>query len=135
MTHTVFTVTDEMKIYTKSDCEEQTNEMLLYSGKKSGYAFCQKAEEPSFKRYEDIFSFHLNQAQRAVLWGNGKFLSGKEYGGEYEKLMINRINQYCITPIVPIYFNDMEYMLPELTASTWCNELTHYEGGESEEEM
>lgn len=52
----------------------------------------------------------------------------KEYGGEYEKLMINRINQYCITPIVPIYFNDMEYMLPELTASTWCNELTHYEG-------
>ena len=60
--------------------------------------------------------------------GKWKVLIWKEYGGEYEKLMINRINQYCITPIVPIYFNDMEYMLPELTASTWCNELTHYEG-------
>lgn len=40
--HTVFTVTDEMKIYTKSDCEEQTNEMLLYSGKKAAMHFARK---------------------------------------------------------------------------------------------
>ena len=126
--HTVFTVTDEMKIYTKSDCEEQTNEMLLYSGKKSGYAFCQKAEEPRSRGTKIFFSFHLNQAQKEQCFGEMESSYLKEYGGEYEKLMINRINQYCITPIVPIYFNDMEYMLPELTASTWCNELTYYEG-------
>lgn len=122
--HTVFTVTDEMKIYTKSDCEEQTNEMLLYSGKKSGYAFCQQAETPRVQGTKISFKFHLNKAQKSQFFGEMEESYLKEYENEYEKLIINHIEKFCKTPIVPVYFNEDEYILPALTMSTWVNELT-----------
>lgn len=124
--HTVFTVTDEMKIYTKSEHEEQTNEMVLYSGKKNGYAFCQKSEKLRSRGTRIAFTFHLTQAQKAQCFGEMPDSYLKEYRSEYEKLVINYIEKYCRTPIVPVCFNDAEYRLPALTASTWCNELSNH---------
>lgn len=121
--HTVFTVTDEMKIYTKSEHEGQANEMLLYSGKKDGYAFCQKSEKTRSRGTRITFTFHLTPAQKAQCFGTMPDSYLKEYRSEYEKLVINHIERYCKTPIVPVYFNDEEYRLPALTTSTWCNEL------------
>ena len=129
--HTVFTVTDEMKIYTKSDQEEQTNEMMLYSGKKSGYAFCQSAEEERARGTKISFSFQLNHAQKEQCFGKTDSSYLSEYESEYEAMAIDHIKEYCRTPIVPISFNE-ERILDGLVSSKECNELKYFNGGEVE---
>lgn len=125
--HTVFTVTDEMKIYTKSDQEEQTNEMILYSGKKSGYAFCQSAETERARGTKISFTFRLSEAQKAQCFTQTEDSYLNAYDSEYENIAINHINEYCKTPIVPICFNG-ERLLDELVSSGWCNELKNFNG-------
>lgn len=116
--HTVFTVTDEMKIYTKSDQEEQTNEILLYSGKKSGYAFCQKAEQERARGTTVSFTFHLNEAQKAQCFTESKEDSYlRESGTEYEQIVMEHIREYCSTPMVPIYFNEKFIIVQALVSS------------------
>lgn len=129
--HTVFTVTDEMKIYTKSDQEEQTNEMIVYSGKKSGYAFCQSAEEKRARGTKISFSFRLNDAQKEQCFGKPDSSYLSEYESEYEEMAIDHIKEYCSTPIVPIFFNEKR-LLDELVSSKECNELKYFNGGETE---
>ena len=129
--HTVFTVTDEMKIYTKSDQEEQTNEMMLYSGKKSGYAFCQSAEEERARGTKISFSFQLNDAQKEQCFRKTDSSYLSEYESEYEVVAIDHIKEYCRTPIVPISFNE-ERILDGLVSSKECNELKYFNGGEVE---
>lgn len=122
--HTVFTVTDEMEIYTKSDAERHANTMILYSGKKSGYAFCQKADEERARGTSISFTFRLTDAQKAQCFGEQTNLYLREYDDEYEDLVRQYIQEYCETPIVPIFLNGGQPVALSLTGSTWCEELT-----------
>lgn len=121
--HTVFTVTDEMKIYTKSDQEVQTNEMILCSGKKSGYAFCQSADESRPRGTKIMFKFHLNSEQKQQCFEEINYSYLKDYGSEYEKIVAKKIEEYCKTPLFPIEFNNTK-ILSSLTESEKCIELT-----------
>lgn len=105
--HTVFSVTDQMKILTKSNSETFANEITLYSGKSGGYVFCKKNEKMVKRGSIFSFSFYLTEQQEKRYLGiddGTDFLCDTE--NELEKIMTHELKRWCYTPIVPICVNN-----------------------------
>lgn len=121
--HTVFSVTDQMQIITKSEKENLANEITLCSGKKDGYAFCQKIEKNVERGSCFSFSFELTEEQEKQFFeesGENTFLQNIE--NELENTIISEIKAWCMTPLFPIYVNN-ELVVPELVESISFQEL------------
>ncbi len=120
--HTVFSVTDQMKIFTKSEREAWANEITLHSGKKDGYVFCQKAETPTERGTCFSFEFPLTEELREQFYKGDENEFLKDSSSDWEWVLINEIEKYCCTPLFPIYINEMP-VVPALVESTWVNEI------------
>lgn len=121
--HTVFSVTEQMKIYTKSDKEAMANEITLHSGKGDGFAFCQKIETTQERGTCFSFSFYLTEEQREQFYPGDESDFLHDDSSEWETVLINEIVKYCHTPLFPVYINEMP-VIPGLVCSTRVNELT-----------
>lgn len=123
--HTVFSVTDQMKILTKSNSESFANEITLYSGKSGGYVFCQKSEKTHKRGSTFSFSFYLTEEQEKKYLGKDDetdFLCDTE--NELERIMTYELKRWCNTPIVPIYINN-HVVVSGLTKSNELKDLAN----------
>lgn len=121
--HTVFSVANHMTICTKSDGEKEANEVTLYSGKNGGYAFCRKCNDKVGRGSEFSFSFPMTEKLQKNFFGNDQRNPLLEdLGDELQEVIGDEISKQCISPIVPIYLNDVG-VAPALVQSTWYNVL------------
>lgn len=122
--HTVFSVTDRLKIETKSDSELLANEITLCSGKKDGYVFCEKTTKQVSRGSRFYFSFKLTKEQEMrYLEESDEDIFLKDMQNELQQKVISQIDQWCSTPLVPVHVNGF-VLTPALTDSSWANELT-----------
>lgn len=121
--HTVFSVTNQMRILTKSDKEEMANEITLYSGKEDGKVFCRKSEKVMERGSIFSFAFELTEEQEQLYLEED---DRREFLYDFKNEMVNRIiseiQRWCSTPLVPVEVNGQP-VVPELVVSTWVNEL------------
>ncbi len=121
--HTAFSVTDQIRILTKSETEEQANEITLYSGKKDGHAFCRKTAGRTKRGTVFSLSFVLTEEEERLYLEEGdekEFLY--DVDNELENKIIAEVQRWCNTPLVPIEVNGQP-VVPALVMSTWVNEL------------
>lgn len=121
--HTIFSVTDQFKIYTKSDSEIHGNRITLSSGKKGGYVFCEEVR-PECER-GTTFEFYIDVSQKEIreyfrednvhpyLW---------DAENEVEQKIMTLISDYCPTPLLPIYVNE-KLVAKNLVNSDWFDDL------------
>ncbi len=104
--HTVFAITDQMKILTKSESEERANEITLCSGKKDGYVFCEKSKKLKKRGTIITFTYKLTEEQEQVYLAGYKDESFfKSFENEMESTIISQIKHWCISPLFPIWVN------------------------------
>lgn len=105
--HTVFYKTDQLEIHTKSESEKYANKITLYSGKKDGFAFCQKDISRKKRGSEFIFEYKLDEDEEKSLLNVDE---GMEIFGKFEEkfisLIINEVENWCEKPLFPIYVNE-----------------------------
>lgn len=122
--HTVFSVTDRLKIETKSDSEPLGNDITLCSGKKDGYVFCEKTNRQISRGSRFSFFFTLTKEQEMrYLEESDEDIFLKDMRSELQQKIIRQIDQWCSTPLVAVYVNDA-VLTPALADSSWVNELT-----------
>lgn len=122
--HTAFSVTDQIRIFTKSEMEEQANEITLYSGKKDGHAFCRKTAGKTSRGTMISLSFLLTEEEeRLYLEEDDEKEFLYDVDNELENKIIAEVQRWCNTPLVPIEVNSQP-VVPALVMSTWVKELS-----------
>lgn len=122
--HTVFSVTDQMRILTKSENEEMANEIILFSGKNDGYVFCQKSDKMIRRGSCFSFAFELTEEQERLYLGESsknEFLL--DFENELENKIVDEIKRWCNTPLLPIIMNG-KCIVCGLTSSEWTKKLS-----------
>lgn len=103
--HTIFAVTDQFTINTKSDREEYGNKIYLYSGKKGGHVFCERGEKET---RGTIIEFEIPFSEsdyQKLLENRGGHNYLKEVDDEFESAIFDIVTQYCKTPLFSIEVN------------------------------
>ncbi len=104
--HTVFYRADQLEIHTKSESEHHANKIVLYSGKKDGFAFCQTDTFRKKRGSEFVFEFELDEAQEESLLDIDEEM---EIFGDYKErfvsLIVQEVKNWCKKPLFPVYVN------------------------------
>lgn len=121
--HTIFSITDQFVINTKSDREEYGNKIYLFSGKKGGHVFCERGEKETRGTIIE-FEIPFTEADYQKLMENSGGQSYlKEADDEFVSEICDIVENYCKTPLFSVEVNGMP-VVPGLVESTYFNELS-----------